>query len=57
MVEKITCVLDTVMHMPKEGANEDEIPRCVKYIEDSTLAQCYMLEVPNLVQSIIGSGS
>ena len=28
---------------PEEGASEDEIARYVKYIDDSTLAQCYML--------------
>lgn len=41
--EKIVYVLDTVMPTPEEGASEDEIARYVKYIDDSTLAQCYML--------------
>ena len=41
--EKIVYVLDTVMPMPEEGASDDEIARYVKYIDDSTLAQCYML--------------
>ena len=42
-MEKIAYVLDTVMPTLKEGASEDEIARYVKYIDDSTLAQCYML--------------
>ena len=42
-VEKIAYVLDTVMPMPQEGASEDEIAHYMKYIDDSTLAQCYML--------------
>ena len=41
--EKIVYILDTVMPTPEEGASEDEIARYVKYIDDSTLAQCYML--------------
>ena len=41
--KKITYVLDTVMPVPKEGASEDEITHCIKYIDDSTLAQYYML--------------
>ena len=41
--EKIVCVLDTVMPTLEEGASVDEIARYVKYIDDSTLAQCYML--------------
>ena len=41
--EKIVYILDTVIPTPEEGANEDEIARYVKYIDDSTLAQCYML--------------
>ena len=32
-----------VMPMPEEEASEDEVARYVKYINDSTLAQCYML--------------
>ena len=43
MAKKITYVLDTVMPMPEEGASKDEIAHYVKYIYDSTLAQCYML--------------
>ena len=43
IAEKIVYVLDIVMPTPEEGANEDEIARYVKYIDDSTLAQCYML--------------
>ena len=43
MVEKITYVLDTVMPMPEEGTSKDEIACYVKDIDDSTLAQCYML--------------
>ena len=31
------------MPTPEEGASEDVITRYVKYIDDSTLAQCYML--------------
>ena len=41
--EKIVYVLDTVMPTPEEVANEDEIARYVKYIDDSTLTQYYML--------------
>ena len=41
--DKIVYVLDTVIPTPEEGASEDEIARYVKYINDSTLAQCYML--------------
>ena len=41
--EKIMYVLDIVMPTPEEGASEDEIARYVEYIDDSTLAQCYML--------------
>ena len=36
--KKIVYVLDAVMPTPEEGANEDEIARYVKYIDDSTLA-------------------
>ena len=28
---------------PDKGASEDEITHYVKYIDDSTFAQCYML--------------
>ena len=42
-VEKIAYILDIVMPTPEEGTSEDEIARCVKYINDSTLTQCYML--------------
>ena len=41
--EKNVYVLDIVMPTPEEGASEDEIARYVKYIDDSTLVQCYML--------------
>ena len=43
MVEKITYVLDTVMPMLEVGASEDEITHYMKYIDDSTFAQCYRL--------------
>ena len=43
MVGKIVYVLDIVLPMPEEGASEDEIAHYINYIDDSTLAQCYML--------------
>ena len=43
MTDKIAYVLDIVLPTLKEGASEDEIARYVKCIDDSTLAQCYML--------------
>ena len=43
MMEKIVYVIDTVMLTPEEGVSEDEIARYMKYIDDSTLAQYYML--------------
>ena len=46
--EKITYVLDIVLHMPEEGASEDEITCYMKYIDDSTLAQCYILDFMTL---------
>ncbi|KAJ8458195.1 hypothetical protein OPV22_031121 [Ensete ventricosum] len=42
-MKKIAYVLDTIVPTPEEGASEDEITRYVKYIDDSTLAKCYML--------------
>ena len=42
-VEKITYVLDTVVPMLDEGVSKDEITCYIKYIDDSTFAQCYML--------------
>ena len=38
--EKIVYVLDTVMPTLEEGANEDEIARYVKYIDDSASHRC-----------------
>ncbi|KAJ8477860.1 hypothetical protein OPV22_021587 [Ensete ventricosum] len=43
MVEKIAYVLDTIVSTSEEGASEDEITRYVNYIDDFTLAKCYML--------------
>ena len=31
------------MPIPEEGASEDEIAHYMKYTDDSTLSQCYML--------------
>ena len=41
--EKLMYVLNIVMPTLEEGASEVEIARYMKYIDDSTLAQCYML--------------
>ncbi|RWW48986.1 hypothetical protein BHE74_00044903, partial [Ensete ventricosum] len=41
--EKVAYVLDTIVPTPEEGTSEDEITCYVKYIDDSTLAKCYML--------------
>ncbi|XP_065007852.1 uncharacterized protein LOC135638595 [Musa acuminata AAA Group] len=42
-MEKIAYVHNIEMPTPEEGVSEDEITHYVKYIDDSTLARCYML--------------
>ncbi|RRT75464.1 hypothetical protein B296_00006626 [Ensete ventricosum] len=43
--------------MPEEGASDDEIVCYVKYIDDSTLAKCYMLASLTPKHSYINSKS
>lgn len=43
MALKIAYVLDVIMPKPEEGASEKKIASYKKYVDDFTIAQCYML--------------